>query len=432
MSADTARHTLTVVIPALNEEEAIEATVTKCLDAVDHIKEAAGLESVEIIVVSDGSTDRTAEIVRAIPGVRLIEFERNRGYGAALKEGFRRGTGSLVAFLDADGTCDPWYFGEMCRLATVEQADVVLGSRMGENSEMPPVRRLGNRLYALLLGFLCGRATSDTASGMRVIRRAALDHLFPLPDGLHFTPAMSARALLNGLRVIEIPMEYRERIGRSKLKVLADGVLFLRAIIDGVLCYRPERIFLLGFTLCLLAGTLLAISPLEFYIENRFLEEWMIYRFLVCGLLGSVGFQLLAGVAVSQKMSTFGLRRCAEDLFWPTLCTRLFEGSRPWCFAGAAALASLALVWPGLVEYVTTWHVTLHWSRFVLAIFGFLVATQAAVAGIIMRVLQIWKTQLQDRARKEDCDAVRIDAPSPSPVHLWQTPSRGRTRVFSG
>ncbi len=432
MPADATRHTLTVVIPALNEEEAIQATVTKCLAAVDSVKETADLESVEIIVVSDGSTDRTAEIVRAIPGVKLIEFERNRGYGAALKEGFRRGTGSLVGFLDADGTCDPLYFGEMSRLAITEQADVVLGSRMGEDSEMPRVRRLGNRLYALLLGFLCGKATSDTASGMRVIRRAALDHLYPLPDGLHFTPAMSARALLNGLRVIEIPMSYRERIGRSKLKVLADGVLFLRAIIDGVLCYRPERIFLLAFTLCLLAGTLLAVSPLEFYLENRFVEEWMIYRFLVCGLLGSAGFQLLAGVAVSQKMSTFGVRRRAEDSFWPTLCARLFEGSRPWYFAGAVALTSLGLVWPGLVEYVTTWHVTLHWSRFVVAIFGFLVATQAAVAGILMRVLQIWKTQLHDRAQAEDRAVQRTSVPAAAPTHIAQPSFGARTRVFSG
>jgi hypothetical protein len=70
-------------------------------------------------------------------------------------------------FLDADGTCDPAFFAPMCRAATIERADVVLGSRMGPDSRMPRIRRLGNQIYALLLGFLCGRHVTDTASGMR-------------------------------------------------------------------------------------------------------------------------------------------------------------------------------------------------------------------------------------------------------------------------
>ena len=82
----------------------------------------------------------------------MIVFEQNRGYGAAIKEGFRQGRGSLVGFIDADGTCDPRYFAEMCRVALEEEADIVLGSRMGPDSKMPSVRKLGNRLYALLLG----------------------------------------------------------------------------------------------------------------------------------------------------------------------------------------------------------------------------------------------------------------------------------------
>ena len=153
---------LTVVIPALNEEEAIGATVTRCLAARDEIKRTGGLDDVEIIVVSDGSTDRTAEIARASTRSRSSCSRQNRGYGAAIKEGFRRGRGDLVGFLDADGTCDPRYFAEMCRVAVEDDADVVLGSRMGADSKMPRVRRLGNRLYALLLGLLCGRSVSPT------------------------------------------------------------------------------------------------------------------------------------------------------------------------------------------------------------------------------------------------------------------------------
>src|SRR5262249_47175396 len=144
-----------------------------------------------------------------------------------------------------------------------EHADLALGGRMGATSQMPATRRVGNRLFALLLGFLSGQAVTDTASGMRVLRREALRDLYPLPDGLDFTPAMSARAVMQRLRLVEVPMSYAERVGESKLRVLKDGVRFLQAILEAVLFYRPSRFFNLCFTLCLIGGLLLAVSPTE-------------------------------------------------------------------------------------------------------------------------------------------------------------------------
>ncbi len=397
MTRSPNQESLTIVIPALDEEEAIGRTLTRCLEAIEPIRRQAGLERVEIIVVSDGSTDRTAEIARSFDGVKLIEFERNRGYGAAIKEGFRQGSGSLVGFLDADGTCDPLFFGPLCRTLIDQRADVVLGSRMGPGSQMPALRRLGNHLFALLLGFLCGRAIADTASGMRVLRRESLERLYPLPDGLHFTPSMSARAILGGLRLIELPMAYHERLGQSKLRVFRDGVRFVRVIVDGVLCYRPERLFLIAFTLCLLVGALLAAYPIEFYLANRRVEEWMIYRFLVCGLLGSVGYQLLAALALAHRMATLGPTSRAPDAFWPALLARLFEGWILLAFVSAVTLVSFLLLWPGLLQYATTGHVTMHWSRLVTGTFGLLLASQGTIAGVLMRVLAIWKTQHRRR-----------------------------------
>ena len=117
----------------------------RCLDSRALIQAVSGVADVEIIVVSDGSTDKTAEIAGAFDHVKVVVFEKNRGYGAAIKEGWRQGKGTLLGFLDADGTCDPDYFGEMCRAAIHESADVVLGSRLGPDSKMPRTRRLGNR-----------------------------------------------------------------------------------------------------------------------------------------------------------------------------------------------------------------------------------------------------------------------------------------------
>ena len=317
---------LTIVIPALNEEEAIGQTISRCLEAREEVCRAGGLAEIELIVVSDGSTDRTAEIARSFADVHLIEFPQNRGYGAAILEGFRQGRGTLLGFLDADGTCNPQYFGEMCRLIVEENAEIVLGSRLGPDSQMPAVRRIGNWLFAMLLGVLTGRSLTDSASGMRVMRREAIEQLLPMPSGLHFTPAMSTRALISGMRIVEVPMAYTERIGDSKLKVFRDGVRFLRTIVAGILLYRPDRLFTFGFAACLLLMAVMGAYPVEFYLHHRAVEEWMIYRFIAGFLLGSSGFLLLWRSPCRTKWPGW-VRRTAA----PTLSGRR---PSPSCFKG--------------------------------------------------------------------------------------------------
>jgi len=96
-------------------------------------------------------------------------------------------------FLDADGTCDPNCFIDLCKPIIRDEADVVIGNRLNHGSKMPLVRRIGNLIYADLLRFLTNNVVHDAASGMRAVKREALSLLYPLPDGLNFTPAMSAR-----------------------------------------------------------------------------------------------------------------------------------------------------------------------------------------------------------------------------------------------
>ena len=380
---------LTIVIPALNEEDAIGSTIERCLAAIERIRVEGGVEDVELIVVSDGSTDRTAEIAQGYDGVRVIVFEQNRGYGAAIQEGWRQGRGDLLGFLDADGTCDPNYFAAMCRAIQQDSADVALGSRLGPDSQMPFLRRLGNRIFALLLGFLCGRSVTDTASGMRVVPRRALKDLYPLPDGLHFTPAMSARALLNDLRVVEIPMAYAERIGESKLSVVRDGVRFLRSILTGVLCYRPEKPFMLAFIACLLMLVGLGAAPTELYWEQRRLEEWMIYRFVACYLLGSVCLLLLLATAIAHQMVALRRRRTAG--FWSSCIHSLLSQPLPLSLLLAGLTGSgLFFLWPGIVEFLSTGHVTLHWSRLLAGAFSLFSVVEVAVFSILMKVIAIW------------------------------------------
>lgn len=412
-TADVHDRVLTIVIPALNEEDAIGSTIERCLAAREHIKNVADLDDIEIIVVSDGSTDRTPEIARGFDEVHVIEFEQNQGYGAAIKEGWRQGKGELLSFLDADGTCSPEFFGEMSRLVLTESGDVVLGARLGPDSEMPKVRRLGNRIYALLLGFLCGRHVTDTASGMRVVRRSALSHLYPLPDGLHFTPSMSARAMLNNLRVIEIPMTYKERIGESKLNVLRDGVRFLQTIFSGVLCYRPEKLLLMAFMCCVVMITLLAVNPVEHYLEHHEVKEWMLYRLVVCTVLGSSGLLFLLATAFANRVAFMSRRRADANTFWAAVVSRVFKGRLLWAVLLAQVVMAIGLLWPGMTEYVSTGHITLHWSRLLAGAFVTFSVVQTAVFALLMKVVEIWKTQEKQRQNSASHQVVRSSVTEP-------------------
>ena len=264
-----AKPRLTVVIPALNEEAAIGAIVERCLAARAEIRDRAGLADVHYVVVSDGSTDRTAEIAHSFGGIEVVTFPENRGYGAAIKRGWQERPADILGFLDADGTCEPRFFIELCRELIEGQHDLVLGGRMGQHSQMPGIRRVGNTLFAILLGHLSRRSVRDVASGMRVLRREALARLLPLPDGLHFTPAMSARALMDGeLRIAEVEMPYAERVGRSKLKVIRDGIRFLRVILTAAAFVKVSRLTVPVMLLLVGIAAAVMAAPTVFYLAH--------------------------------------------------------------------------------------------------------------------------------------------------------------------
>lgn len=234
--------TLSIVIPALNEEDGIQDIMGRVLSTRSSLADV-NVEDLELIVVDDGSTDRTPELVAATPGVRLIRHTTNGGYGAALKTGFAAARGELIGFLDADGTYPPEYFPALCRAAQDQNADIVVGSRMaGTDSEMPVVRRVGNLIFARLVSVISAHKISDSASGQRVFKKSILERIYPLPDGLNLTPVMSIRALHEQLKMIEVPIPYSERVGRSKLNALRDGLIFGQSIVWTALHYNPMRL----------------------------------------------------------------------------------------------------------------------------------------------------------------------------------------------
>ncbi len=253
---------LSIVIPAYNEEDGVGEVIERILKVEPELQ-AIGLDGLELIIVDDCSKDRTAEIVEsyADQGVILIRHEQNKNYGGALKTGFRHAKGDYLAFMDADGTYPPEYYPAMFKALKEQAADLVIGSRMaGVESDMPLTRRIGNTVFATLVSIIAHKRITDSASGQRILKREALEKLYPLPDGLNFTPVMSTRALHEDINMIEVPIRYEERDGESKLSVVHDGLRFLFSILGTASVYNPVRL-MGGLSVGAVVLAILALIP---------------------------------------------------------------------------------------------------------------------------------------------------------------------------
>lgn len=384
------KKTLSIVIPAYNEEEAIDEILTRCLDARKKLCEENGLASVEVIAVDDGSRDKTKELASKYKEAKLVVHPVNRGYGAALMTGFEAASGDYLSFLDADGTCDPLAFTALCQALEKDQADMAVGNRLHGKSEMPLIREIGNRFYALLISALSGVEVHDTASGMRVFKRELLPKLSPLPTGLHFTPAMTARAACMGAKLVETPIPYAERQGESKLNVAADGLRFLRVILGTIFAYSPMKIFGPMGLFFLAVAFAYGLGPVAYYAEHRHLQDAeVIYRLLTILTLGACGFIALCSGAVAQKISDLAVGRPPRwyDARW--------VGEAAIALGIALGLGGVALNTRTIVEYVSHGSIQTPWVYVLAGGLCVIVATVLVSFGVT-----VWLVEHLPRARE--------------------------------
>ena len=382
---------LSIVIPAYNEEDGLAEIIERVLD-VEPALTNVGIDKFELLVVDDGSSDRTAEIAGQLtqqyPNLKLIRHPKNKGYGAALKTGFGRAEGDLIGFLDADGTYPPEYFPLLCT-AALNGADLVIGSRMsGADSEMPVTRRIGNYFFATLLTLVGRQRVSDSASGMRIFRREILDRIYPLPDGLNLTPVMSTRAVHERIEMAEVPIPYSERIGRSKLSVVHDGTLFLSSMLWTALSYNPVRLLgmvgLFGIALGLIS--VLGLLLVRFQGVQT-LEPWNVAMLFIGAISGMIGISLIAlGYMFNYLVALFHKQPVRQGLFGnPVLKIHLDR------HFGSLGLAALFV---GLSIGVTSFFLGLNgWDMNRLWLYGLgsamliLTGTQLIIYWIVLRVL---------------------------------------------
>lgn len=379
---------LTVVIPAYNEEKGIAEIACRVL-SVESALRNAGVDHLELLIVDDGSKDRTAEVASKIAGVNLISHPQNKGYGAALKTGFSQARGELIGFLDADGTYPPEYFPQLCR-AALNGIDLVIGSRMaGAESRMPLTRRVGNFFFAKLLTILSRQKVTDSASGMRVFKREILEQIYPLPDGLNLTPVMSTRALHERINILEVPIPYSERVGRSKLSVIRDGRIFLQSMVWTVLYYNPVRI------LGMIGATGIGIAALVFLgiVIARLqgittLGPWGVVALFMALISAVAGINIFAlGVTFNYLVSLFSGRPIRQGLFGKPIFKTPLDQHFGWTGMLAVVLGlGIALV--SLALGVRGWEIGRLWFYLLSSALLFLAGIQLVIYWLLLRILE--------------------------------------------
>jgi glycosyltransferase involved in cell wall biosynthesis len=217
------RPTVSVVVPALNEEQNLPAVLPRIGHWVD-----------EVILVDGNSTDRTCEVARQLlPDIRIIQ-QPAKGKGAALRAGFDAAVGDIIVMLDADGSTDPREIPVFVG-ALAAGADFVKGTRFAQGAgttDMSLLRRLGNLFFVLAVRLFFGGKCSDLCYGYIAFWRRSLRKLDLDADGFEIETQINVQALAAGLRVTEVPsFEFKRIHGTSNLRTFRDGWRVLKIIL---------------------------------------------------------------------------------------------------------------------------------------------------------------------------------------------------------
>jgi glycosyltransferase involved in cell wall biosynthesis len=285
---------VSVVIPALNEAESIEACVRSSLETM----ETHGIAG-EVVVADNGSDDGTPDLARAA-GARVIH-EQRKGYGSAYLAGFAAARGKYIVMGDADETYD---FREIARFIEPLEggADLVMGSRLRGRihpGAMPWLHRyVGNPMLTGVLNLFFRTGVSDAHCGMRAFRRDLLPRLDLRTTGMEFASEQVIRSSKLGLDIREIPIEYHPRTGESKLSSFSDGWRHLRFL----LVHSPTYLFLVpGLVLVVLGVVAGAISLFNVPVFGR---QWQLHTLIAASMLAIVGAQV-AQLGISARTYAF-------------------------------------------------------------------------------------------------------------------------------
>lgn len=247
-----------VIIPAYNEEMAIDGVLTS-------LEEALAGKDAEIIVVDDGSGDCTAEIVKMHDRVVLVRHRRNRGYGFAIKTGIRAAKGEIVVWYDSDGQHRPEDLMKVIRKMEEEDLDYCIGIR-GKDSYIDKTRVVGKAVLRLFVKYVAGVRTGDFNSGLRAFKRSVIYKYLPLLPK-RFGASTVTTILMQEQEYVggETEITVERRVGKSSVRQVRDGLRTLGLMMNVILLFRPMQVFGTCGIVCALAGAVYGIAAAAVY-----------------------------------------------------------------------------------------------------------------------------------------------------------------------
>lgn len=272
---------LTVVIPAFNE-------AGKIGDVLADLR--VKIPGVQVLVVDDGSRDATVQIARKA-GAAVISHRKNKGYGAALKTGFRTARTPYLAMCDADGQHRPEDLALMLQYA--DGFDMVIGAR-GKNSHRSAVRRPGKWLLCKLANVLVRQRIPDLNSGLRVMRREViLRYLHLLPDGFSASTTSTLCVLHRGYEVKFMRITTGKRFGHSTVRQARDGLNSVFLMVRLIVLFNPRRVFLPPALVLVVCGLLYGLNT-AMLVGKGFptLAVLAVMTGLITGMFGLIADQI--------------------------------------------------------------------------------------------------------------------------------------------
>lgn len=225
-----------IIIPAFNEEEGIGKTCCELCEALD-------FSTTEVIVVDDGSTDRTAQIVAGFKQIRLISHRKNCGYGSGIRTGTKAARGEYVIWYDADGQHRPEDLKKVMQALEQNDLDYCIGVRGGDSYEESN-RKFGKWILRKFICMMERENIKDFNSGLRGFRRKILMCYLPLlPKGFGASTVTTLLMKEQEFYGMEVPICVRQRVGKSSVRQLRDGMRTMALIFDISLLFRPFQVF---------------------------------------------------------------------------------------------------------------------------------------------------------------------------------------------
>ena len=282
---------ISIIIPMYNEEDAIGGD----LDTIIQTMSGSDVPW-EIIVVDDGSTDASAEIVRRREGVRLIQHPYNRGTGAARTTGLQHARGDVIVMTDGDGTYPNQDIPRL--LAHIGECDMVIGARKMETGSLKWLRSPTKLFIRLLASYLTGVKIPDVNSGLRVFKKSVAERFLDiLPTTHSWVGTQTVAFLSEGYAVKFIPIDYYQRKGKSSFHPISDTYNYLSLVVRTIMYFNPLKVFLPVALTLIVVGVVKLIRDIIYY-RGFYVPGVTLMLILTAIQVGAIG--LLADLIVKR------------------------------------------------------------------------------------------------------------------------------------